>query len=302
MRKKKKNFNSWKAALIKCTLRGAFPVVETLSVPLASRWAFRLFLTPVRIPYSQRDLQLLDSSERQAVVFRGLNIQTYRWGEKDRPMVLLVPGWSGKTTQFFQYIPKLLQEDFQVLAFDPPGHGFSEGKRTGLPEYADTIVRLNEELGGFNAIIGHSMGGSAAFFAVQKGVKVDGLVAIGSPSIGWMILEGLRQHLNFSKKTHEGVARLLAEKFGQGIEEAMPLKSREIIEKGQIRLLIVHDKDDKNAPFAHAEHLHTVYGEAETIFTEGFGHSRILREEAVTDKVVSFVSRLSRKKNKIHAG
>ncbi|MEZ4982237.1 MAG: hypothetical protein R2769_11760 [Saprospiraceae bacterium] len=53
------------------------------------------------------------------------------------------------------------------------------------------------------------------------------------------------------------------------------------------RSLIIHDEEDNVVPFSLPEHFQFLEN-AELAVTEGLGHYRILKNEAVLDKVPSF--------------
>lgn len=54
-------------------------------------------------------------------------------------------------------------------------------------------------------------------------------------------------------------------------------------------LLIIHDRDDKEVPVGFGRSIADAWPNAELIITEGLGHQRILRAEAVTHSAASFI-------------
>ena len=53
--------------------------------------------------------------------------------------------------------------------------------------------------------------------------------------------------------------------------------------------LVVHDRGDRQTPYADAERLVGSLPDARLVTTEGLGHRRILRDPAVVAEVVDFV-------------
>ena len=54
-------------------------------------------------------------------------------------------------------------------------------------------------------------------------------------------------------------------------------------------LLVFHDHDDREVPFAHGDRLAATWPDAELRTTEGLGHRRILRDPDVLAEAVAFV-------------
>ena len=114
-------------------------------------------------------------------------VRPYNWHiqdtkEKEKPVALLIHGTGASTHSWRQVIP-LLQDSFRVIAFDLPGHGFTNSKnhnRSSLKYMANDIIsllrteRLSPEI-----IIGHSAGAALAFrLALDMQATVKGIIAI----------------------------------------------------------------------------------------------------------------------------
>ena len=97
----------------------------------------------------------------QEVEINGKKVALYQWGEQGKPLVLLVHGWSGRSGQFYKFIPELLVNDYHVIAFDAPAHGRSKGRRTNILEFVEVIQYISEKFGPIYSGIGHSIGGAA---------------------------------------------------------------------------------------------------------------------------------------------
>jgi pimeloyl-ACP methyl ester carboxylesterase len=53
--------------------------------------------------------------------------------------------------------------------------------------------------------------------------------------------------------------------------------------------LVIHDRSDREVPFASGEAIARAWRGAELLATEGLGHSRILRDPATVDRATRFV-------------
>ena len=58
-------------------------------------------------------------------------------------------GWAGRSTQLFAFADRLLEKGFMVVSFDGPAHGKSSGKRTMMPDFLETIRKVDQTYGPF---------------------------------------------------------------------------------------------------------------------------------------------------------
>src|SRR5258706_422109 len=137
-----------------------FAASALLFPELAGAWAERLFLTPPRNGAAAAALDLIDARSSM-FEHKGRHIATWRWGSRDAPAVILAHGWGGYAAQMRAFVFPLLSAGYQVIAYDQPAHGVSEGRLTGLPDFADLLAELAWHHGEARAFIGHSLGGAA---------------------------------------------------------------------------------------------------------------------------------------------
>src|SRR5678810_186124 len=156
---------------------------STLLFPeLAGAWAERMFLTPPRNDGAGAALDLIEA-RASLVEHKGRQIATWRWGADDAPAVLLAHGWGGYAAQMRGFVFPLLCAGYRVIAYDQPAHGVSEGRLTGLPDFAEVLAELAWHYGEVSAIVGHSLGGAAAGLALARHkLRVDKVVLVSPPS------------------------------------------------------------------------------------------------------------------------
>jgi pimeloyl-ACP methyl ester carboxylesterase len=75
--------------------------------------------------------------------------------------------------------------------------------------------------------------------------------------------------------------------FGMNLESYSASMSLEHLE---MPLLIVHDKHDKETPFAYSKDLHEIASNSELLLTSGLGHHRILRDSKTVQRIVQFIN------------
>jgi pimeloyl-ACP methyl ester carboxylesterase len=279
--------------LIQTLFKITFKTVELIAPPLASRWAVHLFFRPVRFNRPAREKPLLEKADIQQIPFAGFYRRsslasyytTYTWGHG--PAVLLVHGWAGRGSQMGFFVQPLVEAGYQVVTFDAPAHGDSPGKRTNILEFVQIIQDIERDVGGFVAIVGHSLGGIAAALAMQRGVKAQKLVTIGSPATMEFILNSFAGQINASPRSLRRLRDHLQRLAESDLDD---FSLNRIAPQLKTPGLIIHDQGDRNVHYSQAQTLAQSWPEARLITTDGLGHNRILRNRELISTVVDFIA------------
>ena len=176
--------------------------LEFFSVKLASFFAIKLFTTPVSFPLPKREHYMLKSTQIKRLIVGEINkeieIISYGYSKKK---VMLVHGWSGRSTQLYAFADKLLENGYMVISFDGPAHGNSSGTTTMMPEFLETIKKINSTYGPFEAAIGHSFGATSLYNAASDFLKIKTFIAIGSGDKISDIISNFAKNLYLKDKT-----------------------------------------------------------------------------------------------------
>ena len=62
-----------------------------------------------------------------------------------------------------------------------------------------------------------------------------------------------------------------------------------VVRNQHIPTLIIHDEDDQDIDVSCAKSIHDQHPNASLMITKGLGHRRILRDQNVIQKIVSFI-------------
>lgn len=104
------------------------------------------------------------------------------WGTEGTPVVLLLHGYLEHAHVWDWTAPRLAAADYHVFALDWPGHGDSEWVGPGgyyhFADYAAVLAGVVRSLGGRVALVGHSMGGTAAL--IFAGTAPEAVSAVAS--------------------------------------------------------------------------------------------------------------------------
>lgn len=260
--------------------------MEKMFPKLAHRFFVTIFFTPLNYPIPPKEKALEEEADKFTLMAANKRIQCYSWGKG--PLVLIVHGWAGRGTQFRKIISALVKEHYRVVAFDGPAHGHSGGRSTNIREFEETLVKLYETTGEPEAVIAHSFGGGAVLYAAMNGLKVKKLINIASPTIGDEIINTYLRTIHGSAATGEAFRSYILKTTGQTFDEFTSLHFITRITQ-DIKLLLIHDEDDAEVPVIHALELVKRYPTATLYITRNLGHTRILKDEDVIKRCVSFV-------------
>ncbi|MBX2965513.1 MAG: alpha/beta hydrolase [Cyclobacteriaceae bacterium] len=282
MRKKKD-----KTPLVLKLIRWAYPKMEFIAQPLAQRLFAALFFTPFRYTATEKERKAETFGEKFSLTAAGKKIQCYRWGKSEKT-VLVVHGWAGRATQFRRFVKPLTKAGYQVVGFDGPAHGQSEGKKTTIVEFEAVLKELYKVTGEPEAIIAHSFGGGAVLFAAKNGLPVKKLINIASPTIADEIINTYLKAIRGSEKTKAFFKDFIQKKYGQPFDEFTALEIIKHI-KQPPELLLVHDENDHEVTLEHPLALRKAYPSAQLLQTKGLGHTRILKDDTVIRQIVTFI-------------
>ena len=256
----------------------------------AAALAERLFLSPP-VPREPDDAHstffaFLDA-RASFVEHRGRNLATWRWGPQEAPAVLLAHGWGGNAAQMRGFVPHLLAAGFRVVAYDQPAHGLSEGKLTGLPDFAGALAAVAAHHGDVRYLIAHSLGGSAAALALARGMQLERAVLVSPPSDLVGHSRRFARWYWMPEPLRRAMQAAIEERFGLRWAE---LETARLAPKLTTPALVIHDHGDRVVPWTQGAALARAWPGARLLSTVGLGHGRILESEVTARAAVEFIT------------
>jgi pimeloyl-ACP methyl ester carboxylesterase len=282
------------------TVRSIFAGLQVISPALAAQFAAKAMFRTQRTRVADWERELLESGVELRVDGPTGDIAARRWGEVG-PLVLLVHGWNGRGSQLGAFVAPLVATGHQVVAFDAPGHGLSDGSRSSLLEFANAFDAVLDAVRPFfqplRGVVAHSMGGAAVTYALSRaqergravsepGAEEPRLVFIAPPIDVRDFVDTVSSQLGLLPHTQARLEGLLERRIGQRLEDLHALKLA-----GSMRqpLLVVHDERDRAVPFTCGASLAAAWPGATLRATQGLGHSRILRDAEVISAATGFI-------------
>src|SRR3954463_5139288 len=233
-----------------------FAASALLSPELAGAWAERLFLTPPRTGGAAAALDLIDA--RSAFLeHKGRHIATWRWGWRDAPIVILSHGWGGHASQMRAFVFPLLSAGYQVIAYDQPAHGISEGKLTGLPDFAEVLAEVSWHYGGAHPFIGPPLGAAAAGLGLAtRKVRFEKVVLVSPPGdlVGYS-RRFARWHW-MPEAVRDAMQSAIEERYGVLWQD---LEVARLAPQLATPALVIHDRDDRMVPWTQGAHVARIW-------------------------------------------
>lgn len=265
-------------------LRLGFQALRAVSPDLALRGAERLFCTPRR----HREPEPERAARRQGRTFyfmsNGLRLRAQIWGEG--PAVACLHGWEGRGTQFHAFIEPMARAGFSTITFDQPGHGGSQGRRSGPLDWAQAVHAFIREIGPIHGIVTHSLGAAGATIAMDRGLRVPRAVFIAPPAEPDPFYSGLLSLLGLPEADHPAAFEAFAGRLGVPWDR---VRVRSLAPHLSTPLLVIHDRGDREVPWASGAAVASAWPSAHLLTTEGLGHRRILRDDHVIHQTVDFL-------------
>jgi esterase/lipase len=255
----------------------------TISPAYAAKQARDLFLTPKRYPIKpwEENMEL-----RGRRINAGFGLSAIVWGKSER-RILIAHGWESRATQMSGFVDVLVARGFEVVALDGPAHGHSKGTRANPYLFAKAVAHAHKNLGPFERVIGHSMGGNAIATAMSEGMQCSKVVLISSPSSIDNVLKRFASFIGLPKLSGKQFIAMVEENVGKSTEL---LNTAENISKLAIKGLVIHDKSDIEIPYTEALEITRNWDGASLFATEGFGHRAIVRQPIVWEKTADFLA------------
>jgi len=261
-------------------------VMAVIRPSYAAKKGFELFCSPFKIKLTDRQKDFLRTAELSTMESDHLpDIQVYKWGDGEKK-VLLVHGWQSHSFRWIKYILKL-KDNYTVYAFDGPASGYSKGKILNVPFYAIVLKEFLNRYGTMDYAVGHSLGAFMLFhylneFDSQAFAKV---VSISSPGEAIDFVDVYKKALGISKRTEKLIVEEFTSQYNKPSHYSLELFTKNITVEG----LFIHDRDDKEVPFAYTRVLEKNWKNAEHMYTEGLGHK--VRSPEVVNRVVKFLGK-----------
>lgn len=263
-------------------------VIAALSTQKAAENAFKLFCTPQK-RVKPDNLLLLAQAEILTVNINGLKIYGYSWNSAAHKKILIAHGFESSAINFAAYVKPFIKKGYQVIAFDAPAHGISEGQQIVLPLYMATIEAIFKTYGPFDAYMAHSLGGLAVTHFLQHVAHSQNtkLVLVAPATEIIAVMDRFFRLLKLNKKVRMAFDKLSEDITGINPADASILPT---LKKIHANILWLHDTDDDITPYNDVKKIKSAdFPNIKFIISSGLGHRKIYRDRQSLEAILRFV-------------
>jgi pimeloyl-ACP methyl ester carboxylesterase len=259
------------------------------SKKMAAEKAFQLFCKPFAKPIKKVPA-VFEKAEIITFNFNGSTIRGYRWNHPKAHKVLIIHGFSSAAYKFSSYVEAFINKDYEVLAFDAPAHGNSEGKTVNALVYSEMIKKVIELYGPVNSFMAHSFGGLALSLALEN-IQHDDTARIVFIAPATETNTAIDTALNVMQLKDATVRKEIDNIiFKISGKETSWFSMRRAMNNIKAKVLWIHDEDDDATPVNDALKVkEDNHPNIEFIITKGLGHRRIYHDIEVKKRVVDFL-------------
>lgn len=259
---------------------------------LAVRAAYRLFLTPLPPKWMHRGKPWSSAWRVEAWPFEDAGLTLYTQNAAPHgPVVLLAHGWGGHARQMLPLAERLAAEGLRPVLVEMPAHGRSQGATSNLPQFTRVIeyvtARLLQEGHTVRGVVAHSLGATAAAYTASRGLRAERLVLLAPAASPRAYTHLFAQVFGLSEATRAAMQRRVEARAGIPMPQFEP---DAVGPRITVPTLVAHDREDSINRFPDGVAFSKAITGAQMLTTQGLGHRRILKDEAVLQAVTRFVA------------
>jgi pimeloyl-ACP methyl ester carboxylesterase len=269
-------------------VRTKFKLLSSISKKKAAEKAFQFFCTP-QLRNKKPLPKIFEQAEKLHFKIDGLTVRGWRWNHPAARKALIIHGFESTVVNFDKYIKPLTAKGYEVLAFDAPAHGRSEGKQINAPLFKRTIQEIIKRFGPVQSFMAHSFGGMAVCLALEEISHTADyrLVLIAPATETSTAIDSFFKFLQLDPSLRPEFEKMIIKKGGVSPEW---YSIRRAMKHIKAKVLWVHDEEDDITPVSDVLKVKTEnYSHIEFVITKGLGHRRIYRDNKVARLVIDFL-------------
>jgi len=276
--------------LILSFLKLYFTIFSRVFPKNTAKQAFNLFQKPSKRAYKENEIDFYNKANHFLVDYEEETLDAYELGSKNEKLIIIVHGWGSNIGRLSKIAFTLEKEGYRVIGMNFPAHGNSKLTKTNMVFSKNAFVKLIKKINYNKAfsIVSHSFGSSVTALAMKEmGLEINNLIFLTSANRTSEIFLDYKKLINLSDKSFEILVEMSNKKVNL---DFMNLNIEDLLEDVNYKkLLVIHDKYDKMLPYHYATEITSKARNSELMTLENKGHSGMLFEKVVIDKIITFL-------------
>ena len=269
-------------------IRAKLNILAVVSKKKAAKKAFEIFCTPYQRS-KKKSPPVFDKAEKLSFLLDNKLVKGFRWNQGGSRKILVCHGFESTCINFDRYISGLIKHNCEVIAFDAPAHGKSEGKRINIPMYVDLLRKINQNYGPIEGFLGHSFGGLAIshYLETLEDNELIRTVLIAPATESVRAIDNFFNQLQLDSEVRKEFDDLITRANNKPPSWYSVSRAAEHV-KAQV--LFLQDKNDLQTPYSDVVPIMKKnLPNFRFVISEGLGHSKIYREPETVNTVMEFL-------------
>lgn len=220
---------------------------------------------------------------------KNLHFNTFKWG-KGTHKVILTHGWGSKAADFSEIITALLEIDnLEIIAFDAPGNGSSDGELSNLLLYVQAVKAIISHYGKPDIVIGHSLGAMANAIALKDMMITPTLLVSLTPLI--RLKENFEDSMNAV-----GIQPLSQLEFLKNFEDKFGISASSFTFNNsysfnaKLNHWLAYDQNDFVSPYSYLKEFLNTHPSIKSYNYKDVGHDKILKSTILISDLIEVVT------------
>lgn len=271
------------------TLYWIFKCLEFLSPKAASYLIDYQMRSPRKLKRRAKEEKYLSQAQKRVFPYKNFQIQEFRWGNVNAPVVLCIHGWEGNAGNFGSFSSVFTTMGYQMIALDGPAHGESSRGKIHMFEYIDFVTQQVERIQP-EIIVSHSFGSVCTVFSMLrlKNLNLKKWIAVTTPNAFRDYLNHMLKPFHVKNTTKKALIQRIEKRVEFPFEELDMAHTHKYVEQFP-KTAIFHSKADTIIPFWQAENAANAIPGVYFYTLEKVGHYKILWNKELLSQVVTWL-------------
>lgn len=224
--------------------------------------------------------------EQRMLKYDGMDIATYR-KEGTGKRILLAHGWESNAFRWRKLVPYLVEEGYEIIMLDAPGHGSSGSPIFNAPTYAafiNEVVKIYPP----DIVLGHSIGGFSVLYYLRhyEWSGIEQIMILASPDTLEDITSNYFELMGYRYGLRKHYDKIIEKRFGNKIEY---YSAAEFISEIDLPGTLIHSEDDDINLYREGQAIAANWKRGELVTVDGFGHG--LQDKYIFNLVIGHLAK-----------